>query len=154
MNRPARHGGARRSQTAGFTLIELVISIVILSTSVLTILYLQAKAVDDAAMSIESRKLQRIAQEKLDRVIYGLEEELEGAWELDSRIHWSVTANSMSTAQTEGLAPLVECTITVTKQSTPEKEPVEYRLTSWFFPDLENPILDLIESGDPNAGGF
>ncbi|MGE3165684.1 MAG: prepilin-type N-terminal cleavage/methylation domain-containing protein [Planctomycetota bacterium] len=145
-------GSAARGH--GFTLIELVIALAILSASILTILYLQIDAVEDAGDSVRDRHLQLLAQQKLDDVMFGIEEGYEGTFERDPGIQWSVVVNSMGTNPSADQIPLVECTITVTKQPDPNKDPVEYRLTCWFFPDAGNPILDLIETPETTEGSF
>lgn len=129
---------------SGFTLIELVIAIAILTTSVLTMLYLRVDAVNRAGVSVRGRALQRLAQEKLDEVMFGLEDRLEGDFEQDSQTTWVVETNPLGDVQDPEQIPLVECTITLTSQPDDRTEPEEYSLSSWFFPPEGSPILEEI----------
>ncbi|MEM7165674.1 MAG: prepilin-type N-terminal cleavage/methylation domain-containing protein [Planctomycetota bacterium] len=134
-----------KSHQSGFTLMELVIAVAVFSTTILTMLYLRVEALERVKDSWETRYLQRLAQEKLDEVMFGVDDALDGEFEEDPRVLWTVDAHEIAgTSREEGEAPLVECTITLTYAPSERTEPREYTLTSWFFPQPESLLLEQI----------
>lgn len=145
----------RRQQ--GFTLMELVIAVAVFSTTILTMLYLRVEALERVRDSWEARYLQRLAQEKLDEVMFGVEDALDGEFEEDTRVTWLVDAHEIgATSRAEGEVPLVECTITLTYTPSERTEPREYILSSWFFPQPESLLLELIglDEIDPDGEDY
>lgn len=141
-----------RARRAGFTLVELVIAVAILGATVISLLYLRVAALDRVAVAHHQRYLQRIAQQKLDEVMFGIEEALEGTLETDPRVQWRIEGQEIgsTTPPTETDATevyiepqrLIECQVTITflvpgREGVGEDEgatPDEYRLTSWIYP--------------------
>ncbi|MFQ5653682.1 MAG: prepilin-type N-terminal cleavage/methylation domain-containing protein [Planctomycetota bacterium] len=148
----------RRSADLGFTLLELVLAVAILATAVLSMLSLRTSAVDRASVYTRDRAIRRLAQEKLDEVVFGIEEELSGTLEWRRRprspvveLPWEVRVQRVSTDGPE----LLECTITVTYSagsSSQGSEEEEYQLGTWIFPDDESPLLDEADGGLPGEG--
>jgi len=133
----------------GFTLIELVLAVAIIGGAFMTLLFLRTEAVDRACNYNRSRALPRLAQEQLDDVAFGIDENTDGAFEDRGKPdwRWEVEVVQISTAE----PVLLECTITVTYPERRDEEG-EYRLSTWFFPDYENHLLDLIAMPDTEPG--
>ena len=138
-----------RRNNLGFTLIELVVAVAILSGAFLTLLFLRTSAVDRAASYNRERMIQRLARQKLDEVAHGIVEDLEGDFEEENRPEWTYEVQVQNLSQ-DG-ADLLECTITVLYSEGQDLEPSEYTLSKWFFPDKESALLDLV--GGSNTGG-
>ncbi len=119
----------------GFTLVELVVAVAILGGAFLSLLYLRSSAVARSTEYNRERLIQRLAQEKLDEVIYELEDDKDGAFEEQPQWTWRVDVQTIST---EGES-LLECTITVT-YPTEYQEENEYTLSRWFFSDEDHPL--------------
>ena len=136
------------NEQRGFTLLELVLAVAILGGSLLTLLFLRTSAVERAAAYNRDREIQRLAQEKLDEVVFELEEEVEGNFE--EQLHpdwfWSVEVVSLSQDGPE----LLECQITVTYPDSSNPEGGQYTFSSWVFPDEESLLLQLVadDSGE------
>ena len=137
-----------RRKNLGFTLIELVVAVAILSGAFLTLLFLRTSAVDRAASYNRDRMIQRLARQKLDEVAHGIVEDLEGDFEEENRPEWTYEVQVQNLSQ-DG-ADLLECTITVLYSEGQDLEPSEYTLSKWFFPDEESALLDLV--GGSNTG--
>ncbi len=140
------------ASTAAFTLIELVLAVAILGGSFLTLLLVRAQAVNRAGTYNQERRIQRLAQEKLDQVMYGLEEELEGTFENEQQKTWHVQVQNLGDPDT----PLFACTITVTYPDAADRESEQtYELTSWiFYPSQESILHASIEQLDTEGRGF
>ncbi len=86
----------------GFTLVELVMAVAIISGAFLTILDLRVKALDDAFEYNSQRLVNRLARQKLDEVAFGLEENTSGVLEVPGKSSvgewpWSVEISNEST---------------------------------------------------------
>lgn len=86
----------------GFTLVELVMAVAIISGAFLTILDLRVKALDDAFQYNNQRLVNRLARQKLDEVAFGLEENTSGNLEVPGKDSvgdwpWSVEIFNEST---------------------------------------------------------
>ncbi|MEE2882165.1 MAG: type II secretion system protein [Planctomycetota bacterium] len=89
----------------GFTLIELVMAVAIIGGSFLSLLYLRTDAVDRAFAYNQERMIQRLSREKLDEVVFGIEEALEGELEVPGKSQlWSWRAE-LSDISTEEIGP-------------------------------------------------
>ena len=100
-----------RTPTSGFTLIELVMAVGLIGFSFMSLLFIRASAIDQAAKFNIDRAVQRMAQEKLDEVVYGIEQNQDGTFEEEPDWEWSVEVFSLDEAGS--LYPLLECTITL-----------------------------------------
>ena len=69
----------------GFTLVELVMAVAIISGAFLTILDLRVKALDDAFDYNNQRLVNRLAREKLGEVAFGLAENTSGNLEVPGK---------------------------------------------------------------------
>ena len=69
----------------GFTLVELVMAVAIISGAFLTILDLRVKALDDAFEYNSQRLVNRLARQKLDEIAFGLEENTSGNLEVPGK---------------------------------------------------------------------
>lgn len=145
----------QRDRQQGFTLVELVIAIAILSTSILAMLYLRTAAVDRVRDAKQELFLQRLAQEKMDAVMFGLEQELEGEFEENQKVTYSIQAQAvgMGTQSSSGV-PLAECTIELNYNPDERQEPIQYTLTSWFFPPEESPIYEMVAIADDEESEY
>ncbi len=120
----------------GFTLVELVLAVAILGGSFLGLIYLRSSAVTRSTIYNRDRLIQRLAQEKLDEVIYRVGEDHEGGFEGQPEWTWEISGQNLSS---EG-ADLLECTITVAYPDL-DGQIVEYTLSRWFFPEEDHPLL-------------
>jgi prepilin-type N-terminal cleavage/methylation domain-containing protein len=77
--------GSSSATEHGFTLVELVMAVAIISGAFLTILDLRVKALDDAFQYNSQRLVNRLARQKLDEVAFGLEENTSGNLEVPGR---------------------------------------------------------------------
>lgn len=129
-----------RSSRSGFTLLELVVAIAIIGGSFLALLEIRGAAEERAVEYNETRLIRRLAQQKLDEVVYELETNTQGSWDDHQYYDWVVDAIPLGSG--EGPETL-EVTITVTYPTTGDQDVGEYTLTTWFFPDEEHPLLQL-----------
>ena len=142
---------------AGFTLIELVLAVGLLGGAFIGLLFLRTSAVDQAWTFNTQRAVQRVAQEKLDEVVFGIEENRAGS--IDDRVGWEWEIEVYSLATSDTLYPLLECQLTLRYPRDVEEEPEEYLLTTRFFADETHPLAEFAET-DPNdplggsTGGF
>ena len=146
----------RTTRNAGFTLIELVLAVGLLSTAFMSLLLLKASAMSDAAQYNLDRKIQRVAQEKLDEVVYGLEEATNGTIEEEPTWQWEIDVFSLATVDT--LYPLLECSLTLRYPNDESEEGGEYLLATRFFADENHPLHEFATTDDLNSndstGGF
>ena len=82
-----------------------------------------------------------MAQEKLDEVIYELEDDHEGTFEERPQWSWRIDVQTIST---EGKS-LLECTILVTYPTETQDE-AEYTLSRWFFANEEHSLRATAEN--------
>jgi type II secretory pathway pseudopilin PulG len=143
-------------RAGGFTLIELVLAVGLIGGSFLALLLLRTSAVDRAFKFNLQRKVQRIAQEKLEEVVYGLEPALTGSIEGLPDWNWEVDVYSLAT--TESLYPLLECNLVLRYPGDDPDTPAEYRTTTRFFADELHPLREHADvpadSGSTTGGGF
>jgi hypothetical protein len=138
--RLAESGPGRRSD--GFT------------GSFLALLLLRGSAIERAHRFNLQRKVQRIAQEKLEEVVYGLEPALTGSIEGLSQWDWEVDVLSLAT--TETLYPLLECNLLLRYPGDDPDTPAEYRVTTRFFADEFHPLREhagVVGDSDVTGGG-
>jgi hypothetical protein len=93
--------------------------------------------------------VQRIAQEKLDEVIYGIETMTSGS--IDGETNWSWEVDVHAPDLTESLTPLLECTLTLRYPAMASEETEEYQITSRFFADESHALrqyADLQSEGE------
>ena len=128
-------------QESGFTLIELVMALGLIGFSFLYLLDLKASAIGKAADLNIQRDVQRMAQEKLDEVVYGIEEAQGGSFDEEPNWEWSVEVFSLD--ESGSLWPLVECTLTLTYPAEEQEGDGEYQLATRFFADEEHPLYEL-----------
>jgi type II secretory pathway pseudopilin PulG len=150
--RLAESGPGRRSD--GFTLIELVLAVGLIGGSFLALLLLRGSAIERAHRFNLQRKVQRIAQEKLEEVVYGLEPALTGSIEGLSQWDWEVDVLSLAT--TETLYPLLECNLLLRYPGDDPDTPAEYRVTTRFFADEFHPLREhagVVGDSDVTGGG-
>ena len=96
----------------GFTLIELVMAVAIISGSFLSLLYLRTDAVERAFNYNQDRMVQRLSREKLDEVAFGVEEALEGDLEVPGKSALWPWRAELADISTEELGPrLLEITL-------------------------------------------
>lgn len=81
----AKPTGCNTATEYGFTLVELVMAVAIISGAFLTILDLRVKALDDAFQYNNQRLVNRLARQKLDEVAFGLEENTSGNLEVPGK---------------------------------------------------------------------
>jgi len=138
-DRPQR----RRAREAGLTLVEVLVAIGILAFVTAEFLYLRTDAVDRAGKCARDALIQRLAQEKLDEIIFGEEEGMEGTFELQGHPTW--TWEVREEVQQIGDDLIVERTLTVTvrpegtrsiaRSVVDESQTRTVELSSWAFPD-------------------
>ena len=141
-----------RGDQEGFTLIELLLALALISTTFLTLLYLRGEAEMRSIGYVFDRRIQKLAQQKLDEVVYGVEEDRNGTLIGPPEITWQATIEDVS----ESESIFLECVIEMSWVDV-QQEDQNYTLTSWFLPDANDPILqgvDLINtSTDDDATG-
>ena len=129
-----------RSPTEGFTLVELLVAVAIFSFSILSLLFLRESALERAHGYTHQRTLQRVSQQILDDVIWGIEEEMSGSIETPLEATWRVEVTDVSTND----QPFIDCVLTLTYNDETGEEQ-EYTLSQWIYPDEDSPILDEVE---------
>ncbi len=139
--------------TRGFTLIELVMAIAIIGASFLGLLVLRASAVDKAWVYNTERHAQRIAQEKLDEVVFGIEEGTSGSIDEEGYEDWTWEVEVFSLATTDTNFPLLECSLTLFYTSENNEEPVEYFLATRFFVHETHPLREFADTLDNGTTG-
>ena len=148
MPRPLHRSVLPRSEAA-FTLVELVLAIALLGGTFLGLLYLRVSAVETAARCDLDRRVQRIAQEKLDEVVYGVETMTSGS--IDDLEGWTWEVEVYSPEPTESLFPLLECNLTLHHPGIDRDEMEDYRVTSRFFADENHPLRQYADLGTQNS---
>ncbi|MFN0060397.1 MAG: hypothetical protein ACKVX7_18225 [Planctomycetota bacterium] len=140
---------ARRNRVDAFTLVELVLAIALLSGGFLTMLLLRTETVERAYEYNRTRLVQRLAQEKLDEILYGIETNNQGTFEEQPEWRWEIKSNLLSSNGPD----LLECSIEVLM---PNEETISgeknYRLSTWFLPDPEHPLA-LEAAGTTSSDG-
>lgn len=143
-------------RNGGFTLIELVIAVGLIGGAFLTMLELRTSAIDRAFRFNRLRVVQRVAQEKLDEVVFGIEENTLG--EIEDRTDWEWEAQIYSIAESDSLSPLLECNLTLRYPGLKKDEVEEYVISTRFFADETHPLhqyaTEGIDSGLNDGSGF
>ncbi len=150
----SRRGKAAR--VAGFTLIELVLAVGLMGGAFMSLLFLRTSAISQASKYNLDRKIQRVAQEKLDEVVFGVEEATSGTIEDEPTWQWEVEVFSLATVET--LYPLLECSLTLSYPADESDDGSEYILATRFFADESHPLHEYAGTGDLDSnnttGGF
>ena len=151
-------------QNNGFTLVELVMAVAILSGAFLTILDLRVKALDDAFKYNNDRLVNRVARQKLDEVSYGLEENSSGEIEIPGKNtpepwRWSVTIQDQSNTEFGPRLLFIELTLeypSVYSNSSSEDDLETVIIATRVLVNEENPLYTNAEptSDSLNNGGF
>lgn len=131
---------AHRIRSAGFTLIELVLAVALVGGSFMSLLFLRTSAVEKAGRFNMERRVQRLAQEKLDEIVYGLETATAG--EFEEEPDWTWEAEIFSLATTDTLHPLLQASLVVFWTIDLNDDGEEYTLDTRFFVDAEHPLFE------------
>ena len=136
------------SDPRGFTLVELVLALAIIGSAFLSVLWVRTAAVSRAAEFTRDRKVQRIAQEKLDEVLFGIEQETTGVVEELLEGEWEIEVYNRNEA---GETPLYATRITIRYQDENLLDR-DYSLSKWILFTSEESILpDMIDQLDPEG---
>ena len=147
------------SSSSGFTLIELVLALSILATAGLSIQYLSTEAVQRTREFTLNSKMQRMARQKLDEIVYGIEQEISGTFEKQNQMSWEFSASTMEAPQYETDLSFVECRLVLTFEPDETKDPETMEFQTWVFVPQNDPLLELaeqaanIEADDLNSNG-
>ena len=126
-----------------------MLAIAIIGSAFLAILWMRTAAVSRAAEFTRDRKVQRIAQEKLDEVLFGIEQETTGVVEDLLEGEWDVQVENRNGA---GETPLYAVTITINYQDENLQDASPYSLSKWILFTSEDSILpDLIDQLEPGG---
>ena len=104
----------------------------------MSLLFLRASAVEKSSRFNLERKRQRLAQEKLDEIVYGIE--LETAGEFEEEPDWSWEVEIFSLATTDTLYPLLQASLVVTWTIDLNEPEEEYVLDTRFFAGVDHPL--------------
>ncbi len=132
-----------RTRREGFTLIELVLAVGLIGGSFLALLFLRASAVDKAHRFNTQRTVQRVAQEKLDEVVFGIEELQSG--EIEGKTGWAWEVYISTLATVESLYPLLECTLTLHYPGEDPDTQEEHQVATRFFADETHPLREFAD---------
>lgn len=127
----------RANLVAGFTLVELMIAVSIIGIAFLSLLTMRATAVDRTWTYTRDRRVQQLARETLEAVVYGEEEDRSGTDVGPPEMNWEVQIESAAS----GVNELLECTVTI-KWTDEADEEQEYQLALRLFPPEESELLD------------
>ncbi|MGE4619078.1 MAG: type II secretion system protein [Planctomycetota bacterium] len=146
------------TQEKGFTLIELVMAVAIISGSFLSLLYLRTDAVDRAFTYNQDRLVRRLAREKLDEVSFGLEEALEGDLEVPGKsITWAWSAEVMDLSTEEVGPRLLEITLSLEVPTLNSESFDEFVMATRVLVPEDSPMATYAQSStsmDSLGGGF
>ncbi|NRA75646.1 MAG: type II secretion system protein [Planctomycetes bacterium] len=138
----------------GFTLIELVMAVAIISGAFLSLLYLRTDAVDRAFTYNQDRLVRRLAREKLDEVAFGLEEALEGNLEVPGKSvvwPWRSTVMDLSTEETG--PRLLEITLILEVPGLDADSMEEFAIGTRVLVAEDDPLASYAQ-GNATLGGF
>ena len=102
-------GKTRRRNRQGFSLIEVLVSVVILSTGIVAVLYSFDASISALAASRDGMRIDLLLRQKLDEVLWkGLPPASGGAFAgSDSEFSWQVSTTPVSASQQPGLNEVV-----------------------------------------------
>ncbi len=142
----------------GFTLVELVVAVAIISGAFLTLLYMRTDAVDRAFTYNQQRLVERLARELLDEVAFGVSESMYGTAELPGQPNdaegwpWSATINDLST---EEFGPrLLEITLTLEHPGPDMSMSEEFTLSTRVIVPQDDPLAATAQSSTMSGTGF
>jgi prepilin-type N-terminal cleavage/methylation domain-containing protein len=139
----------------GFTLIELVMAVAIISGAFLSLLYLRTDAVDRAFTYNQDRTVRRLAREKLDEVAFGLEDALEGDLEVPGKSvlwPWRSTIMDLSSEQTG--PRLLEITLILEIPGLDNEQFEEFAIATRILVAQDDPLATYAESNAGFGEGF
>ena len=145
--------------SGGFTLVELVMAVAILSGAFLSLLFMRTDAVDRAFTYNHQRLVERVGREVLDEVAFGLSDGLEGTAQLPGHPDgtgwpWSATITDISR---EDVGPrLLEVTLTLEHPGSHIENPEEFVISTRILVAEDDPLAAnaLIGSQLDSGSGF
>jgi len=138
----------------GFTLIELVMAVAIISGAFLSLLYLRTDAVDRAFTYNQDRLVRRLAREKLDEVAFGLEEALEGNLEVPVKsVLWPWRSIVMDLSTEETGPRLLEITLILEVPGLDADSMEEFAIGTRILVAEDDPLASYAQ-GNATLGGF
>ena len=138
----------------GFTLIELVMAVAIISGAFLSLLYLRTDAVDRAFTYNQDRLVRRLAREKLDEVAFGLEEALEGNLEVPGKsVLWPWRSIVMDLSTEETGPRLLEITLILEVPGLDTDSMEEFAIGTRVLVAEDDPLASYAQ-GNATLGGF
>ena len=137
----------------GFTLIELVMAVAIISGAFLSLLYLRTDAVDRAFTYNQDRLVRRLAREKLDEVAFGLEEALEGNLEVPGKsVLWPWRSIVMDLSTEETGPRLLEITLILEVPGLDTDSMEEFAIGTRVLVAEDDPLASYAQ-GNATLGG-
>lgn len=139
----------------GFTLIELVMAVAIISGSFLSLLYLRTDAVDRAFTYNQDRMIRRLSREKLDEVAFGIEESLEGEIEVPGKSAlwpWRTVLTDISTEETG--PRLLEITLTMEVPEIDSDSFEEFTFSTRVLVAADHPLTTVAQSNSQFDSGL
>ncbi|MEE2857918.1 MAG: type II secretion system protein [Planctomycetota bacterium] len=140
----------------GFTLVELVMAVAIISGAFLTLLYMRTDAVDRAFTYNHQRLVERVSREVLDEVAFGLSDGLEGTAQLPGHPDgtgwpWSATITDISR---EEVGPrLLEIELTLEHPGSNIDDSEEFVISTRILVAEDDPIAADAQLGSQFGSG-